>query len=82
MMRFVGILSTATLIFLVGFGTGASIAGKHMYVAGAKDAFTRCLEMSENKLEVSETKPDHATITSRRIRCGAGVLLSYGLDVE
>ena len=79
MMRLVGILSTAAMIFMVGCGTGAYFFGKYAYIAGAKAAFTRCLERSESNVE---TKSFYSKIPARRIRCGATVLLSDGLDRE
>jgi hypothetical protein len=77
MMRFIGLLSTAMLIFVIGCGSGAYFVGKYAYIAGAQAAYSRCLERSGNR--AIET-PDYKTFASRRIRCGASVLLSHGLD--
>jgi len=77
MMRFVGVLSTAALIFMLGCGTGAYFVGNYAYIQGAKAAFTRCLNMSGSNVEAESYYPE---IPSRRIRCGASVLLSHGLD--
>lgn len=78
MMRLIGILSTAGMVFVIGCGTGAYFVGKYAYIAGAEAAFGRCLEMSGNSIEAQKEAP----FPSRRIRCGAAMLLSHGLDIE
>ena len=78
MMRLIGLLSTATLIFVIGCGTGGYFVGKYAYVEGAKAAFSRCLDKSRSGLEAQKPEP----IPSRRVRCGAAVLLSHGLDIK
>ena len=70
MMRIIGILSTAVLIFVVGFGTGGYTTAKYAYYVGAKAAYIRCA-----RDQVGSETADY-----RRIRCGAALLFSDGLD--
>ena len=76
MMRLIGIVSTLTVIFMLGFGVGTYTVGGFAYKVGARDAFRRCLEMSGGKLDVAEKENTDA---SRQFRCGTALLLIDGL---
>ena len=77
MTRLIGAISTVLVIFMLGVGTGGYFVGRYAYSAGAEAAFRRCLELSENKIEVY-----YESIPLRRFRCQTTLLLTHGLGID